>query len=167
MNIRDAQKIDLPAIVNIYNASIPSRLATADLEPVSVQSRSDWFEQHSPTFRPIWVVEVSGAIAAWLSFQSFYGRPAYNATAEVSIYVDPAYHRRGLGKLLLAKAIQQSPTLNIKTLVGFIFAHNHPSLKLFEIYGFQHWGYLPKIAELDSIERDLVILGRRIRTEKK
>jgi len=159
MMIRHATEFDLPAIVAIYNAAIPSRMATADLELVSVESRLAWFKGRSPSQRPLWVIEVEGAIAGWLSFQSFYGRPAYNKTAEISIYIAPTFHRRGLGRKLLAQAIDESPSLGLKTLVSFIFAHNYPSLKLFETFGFKPWGNLPKIAELDSIERDLVIMG--------
>jgi phosphinothricin acetyltransferase len=107
-------------------------------------------------------MEVEGTIAGWLSFQSFYGRPAYNRTAEISIYIAPGFHRCGLGRQLLAQAISESPRLGLKTLIGFIFAHNQPSLKLFETFGFQAWGNLPKVAELDGIERDLVIMGLKI-----
>ncbi|KYC38324.1 phosphinothricin acetyltransferase [Scytonema hofmannii PCC 7110] len=163
MIIRDATEIDLPAIVAIYNAAIPSRLATADLEPVSVESRLAWFKGRSPLKRPLWVLEVDGKVTGWLSLQSFYGRPAYHATAEISIYIAPEYHRRGLGQQLLSQAIHKSPSLGIKTLLGFIFAHNLPSLKLFETFGFQSWGHLPNVAELDGIERDLIIMGLRIR----
>ncbi|MFQ4141913.1 N-acetyltransferase family protein [Chlorogloeopsis sp. ULAP02] len=161
-NIRHATETDLPKIVAIYNAAIPSRMATADLEPVSVESRIAWFNGRSPLKNPLWVIEVEGVVAGWLSFQSFYGRPAYNATAEISIYIAPEYHHCGLGKQLLTQAIKQSSTLGFKNLVCFIFAHNHPSLKLFEKFGFQRWGYLPKVAELDEVERDLAILGLRI-----
>ncbi|AFY32727.1 GNAT family N-acetyltransferase [Calothrix sp. PCC 7507] len=162
MIIRHACEFDLPAIVAIYNAAIPSRMASADLAPVSVESRLTWFKGRSPSQRPLWVMEVEGAIAGWLSFQSFYGRPAYNKTAEISIYIAPAFHRCGLGRQLLAQAISESPSLGLKTLIGFIFAHNQPSLKLFETFGFQPWGHLPNVAELDDIERDLVIMGLRI-----
>ncbi|MCC5615763.1 N-acetyltransferase family protein [Nostoc sp. CHAB 5836] len=162
MTIRHATETDLPTIVAIYNAAIPSRMATADLEPVSVESRLAWFKGRSPSQRPLWVTEVDGVIAGWLSFQSFYGRPAYSKTAEISIYIAPNFHQRGLGGQLLAQAISESPRLGLKTLVCFIFAHNQPSLKLFETFGFQRWGHLPKIAELDSVERDLVIMGLRI-----
>ncbi len=137
-------------------------MATADLEPVSVESRLAWFQGRSLSQRPLWVIEVEGVIAGWLSFQSFYGRPAYNTTAELSIYIASTFQRRGLGRQLLAQAISESPNLGLKTLVGFIFAHNQPSLKLFETFGFQHWGHLPKIAELDDVECDLVIMGLRI-----
>lgn len=164
MAIRDAVVADLLEIVAIYNAAIPNRMATADLEPVSVASRLEWFHQHSPTSRPIWVMEVDQKVAGWLSFQLFYGRPAYQATAEISIYVAPAYQRCGVGRQLLSRAIYHSPALGLKTLLGFIFAHNHPSLQLFESLGFQPWGYLPKVAELNAVERDLIIMGRRIIT---
>lgn len=162
MIIRHATENDLPAIVAIYNASIPSRMATADLEPVSVQSRINWFKNRSPVKHPLWVIEIGDVIAGWLSFQPFYGTPAYHATAEVSIYIATNYQRRGLGKQLLAEAIRQSPNLGLKTLIGFIFEHNEASLKLFEKFGFERWGDLPLIAELDGVERGLVILGLRV-----
>jgi len=161
MNIRDATEADLDAIVKIYNAAIPGRIATADTEPVSIESRRAWFAEHGPQHHPLWVAVVDKSIAGWFSFQSFYGRPAYHATAELSVYVAPDYQRRGIGHALLEQAITSSPRLGLRTLLGFIFGHNQPSLRLFESFGFQRWGALPGVAELDGIERDLIIVGRR------
>ncbi|NNU84388.1 N-acetyltransferase family protein [Geobacillus sp. BMUD] len=160
--VRDATMEDLPHIVRIYNETIPSRMVTADLEPVSVESRRVWFEAHDPYTRPLWVVEDEGRVCAWLSFQSFYGRPAYRHTAEVSIYIAETHRGRGLGTKLLERAVDQAPSLGIKTLLGFIFAHNEPSLRLFARFGFEQWGYFPRVAELDGVERDLVIVGKRL-----
>lgn len=160
--IREATETDLWAIVEIYNANIPSRMATADLETVSIESRKRWFYDRIPNKRPIWVMEIDNKIVGWLSFQSFYGRPAYHQTAELSLYVSPFHQRQGIGRQLLQQAIAQSPNLNLTTLLGFIFAHNQPSLELFYKYQFQQWGYLPKVAVLDGIERDLVIVGRKV-----
>lgn len=162
MLIRDARAEDLAVIVAIYNAAVPGRTATADTEPVTIESRREWFEAHTPTSRPLWVVERSGVVIGWLSLQSFYGRPAYHATAEISIYVAPAHQRRGVARQLLAAAIQRTPALGVRTLLGFIFGHNEASLHLFEFFGFERWGNLPRVAELDGTERDVVILGRRI-----
>ncbi|MDR6123825.1 L-amino acid N-acyltransferase YncA [Bacillus sp. SLBN-46] len=160
--IRDAEIRDLPIIVDIYNSTIAGRMVTADLEPVTVESRTPWFHEHSPSFRPLWVVESQGSICGWVSYQSFYGRPAYNGTAEISIYIHQDFRGKKLGKFLIQKAIDACPALEIKTLLGFIFGHNEPSIKLFNSFGFEKWAHLPKIAELDGIERDLLILGRRI-----
>jgi len=162
MMIRDATEADLPAIVAIYNASVPGRTATADTEPVSIESRLDWFRGHDSQKRPLWVAVDGEAVAGWISFQSFYGRPAYHATAEISVYVAPALQRKGIGRELLARAVERARRLGITTLLAFIFGHNEASLRLFESFGFQRWGVLPALAELDGIERDLIILGRRI-----
>lgn len=150
---------DLPRIVAIYNATIPSRMVTADLEPVSVESRVPWFEQHTPDQRPLWVLERDGEVVAWLSFSSFYGRPAYARTAEISVYIDERFRRRGLGSHLLSCAMAYAPTIGVHRLLGFIFAHNTPSLELFSRAGFERWAHLPGVALLDGVERDLVILG--------
>lgn len=162
IGFRDAKKEDLPAIVTIYNSTIPSRMVTADTEFVSVESKEAWFREHVPNFRPLWVMEHEGTICGWLSFQSFYGRPAYNATAEISIYIHANYRGNGLGKLALERAISSCPRLGLHTLLAFIFGHNEPSLRLFLKNGFDKWGHFPGIAELDGIERDLIILGKRI-----
>ena len=167
MKIRNAEEKDLAVIVEIYNASIPSRIATADLEFISVESRIPWYQEHTPDSRPIWVMELDEKIVGWLSFQSFNGRAAYKSTAEVSIYVAPEYKGKGIGKKLLSEAIFYSPKLGINTLLGFIFAHNQPSLKLFDKFGFQRWGYLPKVANLDGMKRDVVIVGLHLQEAKK
>ncbi len=161
MNIRLATEKDLPIIVDIYNSTVPSRMVTADTTPVTVESRLAWFREHNPNNRPIWVVEDEGNILGWLSFSSFYNRPAYNSTAEVSIYIAEEHREKGIGKKLLAKAIHESPKLGITTILGFIFGHNKLSLQLFLKFNFEQWGYLPKVAVLDGTERDLVILGLR------
>ena len=164
MTIRDAARRDLPTIVAIYNAAIPGRMATADLEAVSVESRRAWFAEHLPNSRPLWVIQDKddgGDIQGWISFQSFYGRPAYHATAELSVYVAPDAQRRGYARQLVAEAIRRAPEFDLKTLLAFIFGHNEPSLALFRSFGFDTWGHLPRVAELDGIERDLLILGRR------
>jgi L-amino acid N-acyltransferase YncA len=160
--IRDANLDDLPKIVEIYNSSIPGQLATADLQEVTVESRLKWFHEHNSHQRPLWVLEEEGAIVGWLSFQSFYGRPAYDATAEISIYLDPSVHGKGYARVLMEHAIAESPELRLKTLLAFVFGHNAPSIKLFESYNFERWAHLPKIANMDGVERDLVILGKRV-----
>jgi L-amino acid N-acyltransferase YncA len=159
---RIARREDLAQIVAIYNSTIVSREVTADLEPVSVESRIAWFDGHNPASRPLWVSEHEDHIVAWLSFSSFYGRPAYDRTAELSIYVAENSRRRGLGKNFLLMAMTEAPKLGIDTLLGFIFGHNFSSLTLFERHGFERWGILPRVAVLDQIERDLIIVGRRV-----
>ena len=160
---RDASHSDLEQIVAIYNTTIASRLVTADTEVVSVESRIPWFEEHSPDRRPLWIVENEAEeTVGWVSFQSFYGRPAYDGTVEISIYLSPEKRGLGYGKQILKDSIDRAPKLGVKTLLAFIFAHNEPSLQLFYKMGFTDWGDFPRIAEMDGKEYGLKILGRRL-----
>jgi phosphinothricin acetyltransferase len=158
----DAQPTDLVRIVKTYNSTIASRLATADLEEVSVESKEAWFNLHSPKHRPLWVLLVENVYAGWMSFNSFYGRPAYDGTVEVSIYLEEDFRGKGIGKACVQKALEVAPELEIQNLLGFIFAHNIASLNLFYKYGFTDWARLPGVAKMDDQWRDLVIVGKKI-----
>src|SRR5437667_3371381 len=158
--IRDAVEADLPAIIEIYNAAIATRIATAQLEPVTISERRDWLSEHSPDRYPFWVAETEGRVIGWLSFKAFLPRCAYRGTAEISVYVDEKFRRRGVGQRLLEEAIARAPSLEITALVGLIFGHNEPSLKLFQRFGFERWGFFPAVAQLDGVKRDLVVMGR-------
>src|SRR5205085_5390028 len=126
MTIRDAVESDLPAIIKIYNAAIATRVATAQLEAVTMADRRDWLKEHSAVRHPFWVLEIDRQIAGWLTLKPFLPRCAYRGTAEVSVYVDQEFWRRGVGRTLLGRAIARASSLRIKVMVGLIFAHNEP-----------------------------------------
>ncbi len=163
MIVRDATLTDLPQIVAIYNATIPGRVATADTKPVTVEQRLEWFARHEPPHRPLWVAERAGEIVAWIGLTSFYGgRPAYSATAEVSLYVAPEHQSHGLGKELMLRMIDACPRLQVSTLLAMFFDHNTASQRLCTSLGFEPAGHLPRIANLDGVERGVVIALLRV-----
>lgn len=162
IKFRYAEPSDLANIVATYNSTVASKEVTADLEPVSVESKKSWFESHNTTNRPLWIVELHGKYAGWMSFNSFYGRPAYAGTVELSLYLNEAMRGRGLGKICLQYAISEASTRNIHTLLGFIFAHNYGSVRLFQKLGFEQWAKLPAVADMGDTMRDLLIFGLKI-----
>lgn len=163
LHFKDALITDLPNIVDIYNSTVSSRMVTADTEMVTVESKVQWFHQHNSLTRPLYVIQNEHReTVGWLSFQSFYGRPAYDGTAEVSIYLDEKARGKGVGRKTLKYAIEKAPSLKIDIILAFIFAHNIPSINLFRQEGFEEWGNLPDIAVLDGIHRSLLILGRKV-----
>jgi phosphinothricin acetyltransferase len=165
LQLRLANAADLPAIVAIYNSIVAGRMVTADLEPVTVESRRAWFEAHQTLNRPLWVLTdpaVNHAVCAWASFDSFYLRAAYDGTVMVALYLAESYRGRGLGGWLLDELIARAPSHGIHTLTGYIFGHNEPSLRLFRRHGFVEWAHMPGVAVLDGTPRDLIVLGRRV-----
>lgn len=163
MHFRNAELKDLERIVEIYNSTINDRLATADTEFQTVADKTAWFENHNAKNRPIWIVEDDNQnCLGWVSVQSFYGRPAYIGTAEISIYLATEQRGKGIGKVVLEMAIEKCRDLNLHSLLGFIFAHNTASIKLFANAGFTQWGLLPDVAIMDKQPFSLCIMGRKI-----
>ena len=159
--LRLARADDLPAIVAIYNSTIASREATADLAPVSVAARQAWFAAHQGN-RPLYVIEgADGAIAAWGSFSDYYPREAYRISAEISIYVRHDMRGVGVGKILVRYMLEKAPSLGIKNIIAVIFGHNHASIRLFHTFGFQEWGRLPQVCNLETMQADIVLLGKK------
>lgn len=166
IDFRIAVPEDLGEIVRIYNSTIPSRLVTADLTPVSVESRREWFNRHTPHKRPLWVIEEGDKIIGWIGFQPFHSRIAYDSTAEISVYLDESVRGRGFGRKILDFAHRAAPGLGIEIIVGLIFEHNTPSIRLFEKAGYEEWGFLPGVANLDGVRRGLKYFGRKVKNEK-
>lgn len=160
--IRHATEDDLRDIVEIFNVAVATRRSTAILEPVTIEERRPWLQEHSPERYPLWVWEVEKRVAGWLSFQAFMPRSAYRGTAEISVYVHDDFHRHGVARKLLEEAIARGPDLGLTALIGLILGHNKPSLELFESLGFERWGLLPKVTRLDGKERDIVIVGKNL-----
>ena len=163
LHIRHATEADLPAIVDIYNQSIPAGWSTADTQPIAVADRVEWFRKFDPARRPIWVAEMDGAVVAVSYLSSFYGgRPAYDATAEISLYIASAYQRRGIGRRFKEWVIEQCPRLGVTTLLSMHFDHNEATRRINESLGFRQMGHLTEIALVRGRKRGLVISALRI-----
>jgi len=158
---------DLPRVVEIYNFAVATRECSCDLDPTTLQARRESFMAHTPAHRPLWVAEDQDApgqgVVGYLGFFHFMNeRPGYFITADLAIYLHPAYQNRRLGTYLLGQAIQHAPSLGVEVLAATIFASNQPSIALFARHGFERWGYMPRVARLEGVERDLLMMGRRV-----
>jgi L-amino acid N-acyltransferase YncA len=163
MLIRFAQMDDLPAIVKIYNQSIPSKQSTGDTQPVRFEDRMTWFREHRPEEHPIFVADVEGQVEGWCSLSAYRpGRAALRFTAEISYYIALSYHRRGLATALVEHALAACPALQIRHLFAIVLEGNEASLKLLEKTGFEQWGYLPRVADFDGKEVGHLYYGRHV-----
>jgi L-amino acid N-acyltransferase YncA/SAM-dependent methyltransferase len=162
LRIRNADIADLPQIVEIYNSSILGGIAVAEMEPVKVEDRLDWFYKHTPHKHPLWVLQCRGNVLGWISVQPYYSDPAFLSTAEVSVHIAPEHRKQGYGTFLITAMISECPKLEIATLLGFAFADNAVTARLNERVGLKRWGYLPKTAWIRGRSFDLVIYGINI-----
>jgi L-amino acid N-acyltransferase YncA len=166
VTIRHATESDLPEIVDIYNQSIPAGRSTADTRPIAVSDRIEWFKKHNPERRPLYVaVDQEGQIVGWVGLTSFVGgRPAYDATAEISTYIATRAQRQGLGRKLKQYMIDQCPRLGVTTLLSLYFDHNPATTALNAELGFEVAGHLKNIAIIDGESHGLIIGLLRVST---
>ena len=163
MTPRRARQDDLVEIVAIYNSTVASGQSTADLQPVRIEQRQAWFDAHRQPHRPLYVWrDDQQNMAAWACFSDYYPREAYQISAEISIYVRHDMRGAGMGKILLRNMLERAPSLGIHNVLAVIFGHNHVSLRLFHSMGFQEWGRLPQVCDLETFAADVVILGKKI-----
>ena len=164
MTIRIATEIDLPAIIEIYNQSVAAGFETADLTPLKVEERINWFRNHEPDKYPIYVATENNIILGWISVSPYRsGRMALRFTKEISYYVDRTHQNQGIGSELIEEVIRNVQKLNIKTLLAIVLDQNKRSVRLLQKLGFELWGSLPGVADFDEIECGHVYYGFRIK----
>ncbi|KRM54382.1 GNAT family N-acetyltransferase [Lacticaseibacillus sharpeae] len=162
VQFRLAEHDDLPDIVAIYNQNIASHMVTAEIEPVTVMEREDWFAQHTPDKWPMWVATRGGQVVGWVSLSQWNTRAAYSGTAEISIYIDAAAKGQHIGTLAVQWAEAHAAAARINTIITLIIGANKPSIGLFKKLGYEQWGFLPAVMRFADRNQDLVLLGKTL-----
>ena len=103
-----------------------------------------------------------GEIIGWGSLSDLYARPAYHISTEISIYVAEEAKGQGVGKALVNYLIEVAPSCGVQQVVALIFAHNTPSLAMFEKLGFESWGKFKQVCDMKGFIADVVILGKSV-----
>ncbi len=67
--------------------------------------------------------------------------PASRHVADVGLMVARSHRRQGVGRALLAKAVDWARDVGVTKLELHVFPHNEPALRLYESFGFEREGY--------------------------
>ena len=97
----------------------------------------------------------------WVALSPVSAREVYKGVAEVSIYVGEKYLGQGIGTKLMQTVIESSEANGIWTLYTSLFPENEASVRLHKKFGFREVGIREKIARLDDVWRNTLILERR------
>ena len=163
MIIRNAKITDIEQINEIYNQSVPSKMSTAHLLPVSIDERKTWFNIHNDHKYPIFVAEDEEKIIGWISVSPYRtGRQALRHTAEVSYYIHEDHYNTGIATYLLTYVIENCKKYEIKSLIAILMAHNSYSIKLLNKFNFERWGCMPNVLDIEGKEYDHLYYGLRV-----
>jgi L-amino acid N-acyltransferase YncA len=100
-------------------------------------------------------------VTGWAALSAVSTRPAYSGVAEVSVYVLSNCRGQGYGRALLTALISESEKNGIWTLQASIFPENLASISLHKAGGFREVGRRERIAKLNGVWRNTVLLERR------
>lgn len=140
--IREMQPEDWSRVREIYEQGIEDGNSTFTTECPSFE---EWDANHLRSGRL--VAETEGKIVGWLALSPVSNREPYKGVAEVSLYVDRNFHRRGIGTELLKTVCTKAPEYGIWSLLSVIFEINKPSTELHKKCGFREIGYRERIAK--------------------
>ena len=109
----------------------------------------------------VFVAETDGRVVGWSSVSPASARHCYRGVGETSVYVDGAARAQGIGKRLVEHQITAAETAGFWTLQTSIYPENRASLRIHEAAGFRVVGRRERIAQLNGLWRDTVVLEWR------
>ena len=157
--IRHAGAADMPAIVGIYNWAINQTFATIDSEPLSSEEAAAWWDAHAGKTVTLVAAE-DDVIAGWARLLPWRLR-GYEVVEDL-VYVDPVYQRRGVGRQLLTRLIEEAGSTGCRTMVASVAADNRSGLRLHESLGFEPVGTIKNAAYKFGRWMDITLVQRAL-----
>jgi L-amino acid N-acyltransferase YncA len=154
--IRDMAAADWPVVERIYAAGIATSDATFETAPPTWEE----FDQGRLENHRLVAVEES-EVVGWAALSPTSWRACYAGVAEHSVYVAEAARGRGIGRALMEELIRGADAAGLWTIQTSVFPENEASLALHRALGFRVVGRRERIAQLDGVWRDTVLLERR------
>ena len=156
VDVRAATRSDLGSVLDIYAQGLATRNATFETEPPTADDLWDrWLPGHA------WVAELRGELVGWTAITPVSSRSCYAGVGETSVYVAESARGRGVGKALLHRQVTEADAAGVWTLQTSVFPENRASLALHHSAGYQTLAVRTRIAQLDGVWRDTVLLERR------
>ena len=145
MKLRTATALDAAPICAIYNPYVANTSISFEEAPVSEQDMAQRIADVGAAGLPWLVLEVDGRIAGYAYATRWRVRPAYRSSVESSIYLDPAFAGRGLGRLLYGALLDELRRRELHLVIGGIALPNENSIALHEKLGFRKVAHFSEV----------------------
>jgi L-amino acid N-acyltransferase len=149
----------MPAVVGIYNWAINQTFATIESEPLSQEEAAQWWEAEAGRGGML-VAEQEGDVIGWARLLPWRQR-GYQVVEDL-IYVDPLYQKQGVGRRLLAEALEAARESGCRTMVASVAADNVAGLTLHGRLGFEVVGTIKDAAYKFGRWMDVTLLQRSL-----
>ncbi len=164
LRVRDAVEADLPAIGHLFNVLIPTATVAWRDHLADEAEMEAWYGDQRAEGFPVLVAELEGEVVGYTCWGRFRGGPrfpGYRHTVELTLHVDGAHHRRGIGRTLLAALVDEARRRgDVHVLVAGIDGDNEGSLALHRAMGFEEVARMPEVGRKHGRWLDLVLVQR-------
>lgn len=160
MQIRTAEAADLAAITDIYNHYVETSHATFDVGAFSIADRQPWFDQFNGGRYQCLVAEDAGALLGYACSMPFKAKAAYQTSVEVSVYVAPQTHRRGVGRALYERLLPALEAEDLHRAYAGISQPNDASMALHSAFGFEQAAHYREVGRKFDRYWDVIWLER-------
>ena len=116
---RRIEPSDLPAVTRLFNAGVDAGDLTVDVAHRTEEQVAAWLLASVPRFES-YLVDADAGATAWAALTRHHERDAYGPTAELTLYVDPAMRRHGVGFELGSHMIARARELSFHSLVTLL-----------------------------------------------
>ena len=161
LSIRDVTPADIPDITRIYAQAVKHGTASFELEPPDETEMSRRMQALLEGGFPYLAAEIDGALVGYAYAGPYRPRPAYRFSVEDSIYLDPAAHRKGVGRALLKRLIDDCESRGFRQMIAVIGdAAQTPSIELHRALGFRMIGNIENVGYKFDRWLDSVLMQR-------
>ena len=144
--LRPATLADIPAITAIYAHAVTHGTASFELEAPDEAEMTRRMQALLDGQFPYIAAESDGRLAGYAYASLYRTRPAYRFTVENSVYVAADMHRKGIGKILLMKLIEECTARGFRQMIAVIGDSNQAaSIGVHKACGFEPAGNLRNI----------------------
>ncbi len=159
LSIRPAREEDAAGLREIFNEAVQDDLETYEAEPRSMDEQRRLLALAAQDPRhPIFVAELRGWLAGWISLQPYDRRSQFADVSEVTVFVRREFRNYGLGRQLMKSIQEEAQRLAYRKLVGHVLAENHDSLRLCRATSWREVGRLERHARRGGRLRDVVLV---------
>jgi L-amino acid N-acyltransferase YncA len=161
--VRPAGAHDVPAITRIYAQAVLHGTASFEIEPPDegeIARRQRALIDHG---YPYLAAETEQGVVGYAYAGPYRTRPAYRWSVEDSVYIAPEAHRRGVGRALLARLIEEAKQRGFRQMIAVIGDSNQtPSIALHRALGFALVGTFVAVGFKHGRWLDSVLMQRAL-----